>query len=81
MTTYYIYQNKPDSVENCFEDFNNTFEDLCAAFKEVTGKDIRDGVNAKAVLKSCQKLRNKITEQENAKRYGKHKIVIKHAKL
>ena len=69
MTAYCIYKEDLDSVANAFSEFNKTFEDICAAFKDVTGKDIRNGPSAKAVKKSCEALKQKIADKEKPARY------------
>ena len=69
MTAYYIYKEDLDSVANCFNDFNKTFEDICAAYKDVTGEDARRGFNAKALQLSCEALKQKIATKENPERY------------
>ena len=71
MTAYYIHKEDLDSVANSFSDFNKTFEVICAAFKDVTGMDIRNTANAKDVLKSCEALKQKIADKENHERYFK----------
>ena len=68
MTAYCIYKEDLDSVANAFSDFTKTFEEICAVFKDVTGKDIRNGANAKAVQKSCEVLKQKIADKKNHKR-------------
>ena len=70
MTAYYIHHKEdPHSVEYYIADFNKTFNDICSAFKDVTGEDIRKGANAKAILKSCEALKQKIAKKENPERY------------
>ena len=69
MTAYCIHKEDLDSVANAFSDFTKTFEEICAVFKDVTGEDIRNGANAKAVQKSCEALKQKIADKEKHERY------------
>ena len=70
MTTYYIHHKEdPNSVEYYIADFNKTFDEICAVFKDVTGEDIRKGANAKAIQKSCEALKKKIAEKEKPEGY------------
>ena len=71
MTAYFIHKEDPDSVANTFSFFTKTFEEICSAFKDVTGKDITNGANATAVEKSCEALKQKIADKENHERYFK----------
>ena len=82
MTAYYIHHKEdPQSVEFYIADFNKTFNDICAAFKDVTGEDITKGANAKAIQKSCEALKKKIAKKENPERYILHYFQIKTNKL
>ena len=71
MTAYYIHKEDPNSVANTFSFFTKTFEEICAAYKDVTGKDIKNGANAMAVQESCEALKQKIADKENHERYFK----------
>ena len=70
MTAYNIHHKEdPHSVEYYIADFNKTFDEICAVFKDVTGEDIRKGANAKAIQKSCKVLKQKIAEKQKPERY------------
>ena len=69
MTAYNIHKEDLASVENNFSDFNKTFKDICDVFKDVTGKDIRNGDNARALQASSESLKQKIADREKPKRY------------
>ena len=70
MTAYYIHHKEdPNSVEYYIADFNKAFNEICSVFKDITGEDITKGANAKAILKSCEVLKQKIAEKENPERY------------
>ena len=73
MTAYYNYIHREDldSVENTFSDFNKTFNDICDASKDITGTDIRNGVNAKVLHSSCEALKQKFADKEKPDRYFK----------
>ena len=69
MVAYNILQNDLEGVENAYSDFNKTFNDICDAFKEVTGKNIKNGVNVRALQSSCEALKQKIANKEKPERY------------
>ena len=69
MVAYNIDQEDLEGVENTYSDFNKTFKDICDAFKEITGKDIRNGDNARALQASCEALKQKIADKEKPERY------------
>ena len=71
MVAYNIDKKNFGGVENIYSDFNKTFEDICDAFEDVTGKDIRNGDNARALQASCEALKQKIADKENPERYFK----------
>ena len=68
MTVYNIHQEDAEGVENTFSDFNKTFDDICDAFFDVIGKDIRNVVNARAMQTSLETLKKKIADKENPER-------------
>ena len=77
MTAYYIHREDLDSVENTFSDFNKTFNDICNASKDITGTDIRNGVNAMALHSSCEALKQKFADKEKHERYLKDILIYK----
>ena len=71
MTAYYIHKEDLKSVENTISDFNKTFKDICNAFKDVTGKDIRNEVDVMALQYSCETLKQKMADKDKPGRYLK----------
>ena len=71
MTAYYIHKEDLKSVENTISDFNKTFTDICNAFKDVTGKDIRNEVDVMALQYSCEALKQKMADKDKPGRYLK----------
>ena len=66
MTAYFIFKEDSESLANCYAMFNTTFSDLCEAFEEVTGEQLRIGDNA--VKNSSTAL--KLNMSEDLKRYN-----------
>ena len=66
MTAYYIFKEDLNSLANCFSDFNKKFDDIRDVFKDVTNEDIKN--SARDVKASCDTLRQKIDDNQNAKR-------------
>ena len=60
MTAYSIYKEDLDNVATYFSDFNKTFDVICDTLKDLTGEDIRNGANARAVQRACESLKQKI---------------------
>ena len=71
MTAYHIHKEDLKSVENTISDFNKTFTDICNAFKDVTGKDIRNEVDVMALQSSCEALKQKMADKDKPGRYLK----------
>ena len=69
MVAYNIDKKNFGGVENTYSDFNKTFKDICDAFEDVTGKDIRNGDNARDLQASCEALKQKIADKEKLERY------------
>ena len=66
MTAYNIFKADLESVANCFSDFNQKFDDIRDAFKDVTNEDIKN--TALDVKASCDALRQKIADREKPER-------------